>query len=514
MTDNPDLTKGPDPTKGTASTGAGPTEGTGSAILPDPTATTATTVKAPAMKPDEFLGRVEGFSLDSQPRTVWNALISYSNRVRSGDPGALPSVLGILVLGFLFSRVSSRFLSLNNIGNLPGQSAYIAIIAMGLIFVLLLGEIDLSAGTAGGVCAGFAAQALFSGGLKHGVSGWLFWILIGFMVVALLTGVYLKAYTGAAVVLIGLLIVAFGLEKHVIGAMIFAVTIGAAIGILTGWLVAKVGIPSFVVTLALFLAWQGVLLFALNSQPVGIQNYPYWYGLANNNMSNAWSWVFSIVVVVGYVAYTFWRAQRARAKGLIAESIPLVLIRGGVVVVIGVGLTVFAVRDRNPNIGFPISGIPWAMSIPIVLMIVCTIALTKTPWGRHLFATGGNAEAARRAGIDVVHIKVTAFTVCSSLAALGGLFLSSSTGGAQLDLGSGNILLFAVAAAVIGGTSLFGGRGRPRDAIIGALVIGIIPNGIGLKPSLPAQWQTVITGAVLLVAAAVDALSRRSSSRR
>jgi D-xylose transport system permease protein len=147
-------------------------------------------------------------------------------------------------------------------------------------------------------------------------------------------------------------------------------------------------------------------------------------------------------------------------------------------------------------------------------MIACTIALSKTTWGRHLFATGGNAEAARRAGINVVHIKVTAFTICSSLGALGGIFLASATGGVQLDLGSGNILLFAVAAAVIGGTSLFGGRGKPRDAIIGALVIVIIPNGIGLRPSLPASYQNIITGAVLLIAAAVDALSRRRSASR
>lgn len=499
MTDEPDLTKKtnrPDATVGTKS------------------ATPAAATSTSGTDPDAFLGQGAPFALDSEPRSIGHAARSYLNRLRSGEPGALPSILGLLVLGFIFSRVSDRFLSLNNIGNLPGQSAYIAIIALGLIFVLLLGEIDLSAGTAGGVCAGFAAQALFSGGLKNGLSGPLFWILVIFMVFSLLMGIYLKAYTGAAVVLIGLIILAFGMEKHVLAAMAFAVTLGAAIGIVTGWLVAKVGIPSFVVTLALFLAWQGVLLFALNSQPVGIQNYPYWYGLANNNMSNAWSWVFTIVVVGGYLVYTLQRSFRAKAKGLIAESLALVLVRGGVLAAIGIVITILACRDRNPNVGFPISGIPWAMSIPIVLMIVATIALTKTPWGRHLFATGGNAEAARRAGIDVVHIKVTAFTVCSSLAALGGIFLSSSTGGAQLDLGSGNILLFAVAAAVIGGTSLFGGRGKPRDAIIGALVIAIIPNGIGLRPSLPAQWQTVITGAVLLIAAGVDALSRRSSSRR
>ena len=137
--------------------------------------------------------------------------------------------------------------------------------------------------------------------------------------------------------------------------------------------------------------------------------------------------------------------------------------------------------------------------------------MSKTTWGRHLYATGGNEEAARRAGIDVRHIKVTAFTINSGFAALGGIFLASNTGGAQLELGAGNILLFSVAAAVIGGTSLFGGRGKPRDALLGALVIVMIPNGIGLKPNLGVQHQEVITGAVLLVAASVDALSRRKA---
>jgi D-xylose transport system permease protein len=189
----------------------------------------------------------------------------------------------------------------------------------------------------------------------------------------------------------------------------------------------------------------------------------------------------------------------------------LVLIRAGTIAVVAIVVTIFANQNRNPNadLSFKIEGLPWAATIPVTLMIVATIALSKTSWGRHLFATGGNPEAARRAGIDVVQIRVTAFTICSALGALGGIFLASSTHAVSLDLGAGNILLFAVAAAVIGGTSLFGGRGKPRDAIIGALVIVIIPNGLGLRPSLPAQYQNVITGLVLLVAAAVDALSRR-----
>jgi D-xylose transport system permease protein len=449
------------------------------------------------------------FYLDVERRTIGNAFSSYFTRLRSGEPGALPSVLGLIVLAVIFSQVSNRFLSRNNIGNLPGQGAYIAIIALGLVFVLLLGEIDLSAGTTGGVCAGFAAQAIFSRGLHHGISGLLYWSILIAMLLLLVLGLYLKSISGPIVIAIGLIIVLTGLDKHIIFALIFAIALGTAVGILVGWLVAGVGIPSFIVTLALFLAFQGLLLFALNSQPIGVNNYNFWYGLAHDNMSPVWSWVFTIVVVVGYFAFTMLKSIRAQAKGLAADRIGLVALRAGTIAVVGLVITYFANQNRNTNDFKKIEGLPYSATVPIALMIVCTIALTKTTWGRHLFATGGNQEAARRAGIDVRHIKVTAFTVNSAFAALGGIFLASNTGGAQLDLGAGNILLFAVAAAVIGGTSLFGGRGKPRDAILGALVIVMIPNGIGLKPNLGVQHQEVITGAVLLIAAAVDALSRR-----
>lgn len=455
------------------------------------------------------------FSLDVDRRGIGDAVRGYFYKLRSGEPGALPSILGLIVLATIFSQVSDRFLSANNIGNLPGQGAYIAIIGLGLVFVLLLGEIDLSAGTAGGVCAGLAAQALSTHGLRHGIPGAsaLYWILIAFLVAMAALGFYLRSITGPALVLLGVLITLTGLDQNVIAAIVFALAVGAAIGIFNGWLVAVVGIPSFIVTLALFLAWQGLLLFALNSQPIGITGYPVWFALAHNNMSPLASWIFTVVVVGGYVVYTVTASLRAHRKGLAADKMELVVLRGGLIAIAALVITALANRNRNTNPYKVIEGLPWALTIPVALMIICTIAINKTTWGRHLFATGGSAEAARRAGINVTHIKVTAFTLCSAFGALGGVFLASTTGGAQLDLGSGNILLFAVAAAVIGGTSLFGGRGKPRDAVIGALVITIIPNGIGLKPSLPPSYNSIITGAVLLVAAAVDALSRRRSVR-
>jgi D-xylose transport system permease protein len=457
--------------------------------------------------------RPSSFSLDAEQRTIAVAMRNYWNRIRSGDPGALPAVLGLVVLAIIFSQVSNKFLTRYNIGNIPGQGGYIAIIGLGLVFVLLLGEIDLSAGTTGGMAAGFAGQGLFSHGLRHGVPGsnLLYGILLGSLIAACLGALYLRAWSGAAVIAVGIVIFGFGLDKHVIPALIGAISIGAAVGVLIGWLVAKIGVPSFVVTLALFLAWQGVLLFALNANPLPDQNYTFWFGLTHYNLSPAWSWVFTILLVGGYFAYTLVKAVLARRHGLNGDTLQLVILRGAVLAVIGLVVTYFANQDRNPNANVVSQGIPWSAVIPIVLMIICTIALNKTSWGRHLYATGGNTEAARRAGINVVHVKVSAFIICSSFGALGGIFLASNNGSISLDLGSGNILLFSVAAAVIGGTSLFGGRGKPRDAIIGALVITIIPNGLLLRPSLPAAYQNVFTGLVLLVAASVDALSRRRS---
>src|SRR3954471_1163050 len=321
-------------------------------------------------------GRPAGdFSLDVERRTIPGAVRGYFDRLRSGDPGALPSVLGLIVLAAIFSQVSGRFLSANNIGNLPGQGAYIAIIAMGLVFVLLLGEIDLSAGTTGGICAGFAAQAIFSNGLHHGVSGLLYWSLIVAMMLATILGFYLKSITGPIVIIVGLVISLTGLDKHVLLALIFAIAIGCAVGIFIGWLVAAVGIPSFIVTLALFLAFQGVLLFALKSQPIGVNNYNLWYGLAHDNMTPGWSWVFPIVVVVGYFVFTAVKSLRAQAAGLAADTMQLVLARAAVLAGAAIAITYSANQSRNTSPFVKIQGLPYAATVPIALMIVATLAL-------------------------------------------------------------------------------------------------------------------------------------------
>jgi D-xylose transport system permease protein len=333
------------------------------------------------------------------------------------------------------------------------------------------------------------------------------------MLVCIGLAVWLKAWSAAVVIAIGFALIITNQTGHLFLGLITAVCIGTAIGVFNGYMVAVVGIPSFVVTLALFLAWQGVLQFVVSGVPINTSNYKLWFDMAYGNLSVTWSWVFTLLLVLGYVGYSFYAAITAKREGLAHDAISLVAVRGAVITVAGVAICYLACLNRGLIATAPKQGIPVPAAIALTLMVICTIALSKTTWGRHLYATGGNAEAARRAGIDVVHMKVTAFALCTAFGAMGGVMLASSQSSASLDLGSGNVLLFSVAAAVIGGTSLFGGRGKPRDAILGALVITIIPNGLGLKPSLGPQLQSVITGVVLLVAAAIDAISRRRATR-
>ena len=454
------------------------------------------------------------FRVDTMPRGIIAALKDYVSRLRGGDPGGLPAVLGLLVLGVIFATTTTDFLTKLNIANLASQASYISLISLGLVFVLLIGEIDLSAGTTGGLCAAFAAQTLQSKSLHTAIGSGVYLALIIAFIGAIALGVWSGMRTAPAFALVGLILLFSGqTHTHQPLAFLFAVCIGVSIGIFSGTLVARLGIPSFIVTLALFLSWEGVQLYVLNNQSISTVNYSGWYGLTHYNMAEWAGWTFFVVLAGGYLVVTLIRSRLRARAGLSFDTIALVLIRAGAVIVLGGLVTWFLSQNRSTNTNAKIEGVPWAASVPILFMVLWTLVLSKSTWGRHLYAIGGNAEAARRAGIPVERVKMSAFAISSGMAALGGLFLADFSGGATTGLGQGDILLFAVAATVIGGTSLFGGRGKPRDALIGGLVIAMIPNAIHLH-GFPEQANEVITGGVLLVAASVDAISRRRSRTR
>lgn len=398
-----------------------------------------------------------------QAVTLADSARDYVNRLRGGDMGSLPAILGLVVLFGVFTGLHDKFLTTYNMANLVIQAGAIIVLAMGIVFVLLLGEIDLSAGVAGGASATIVALMM----LDH---DWP-WFL------ALLAGI----------------------------------VTGAVIGFVIGILVATLGIPSFVVTLAFFLGLQAIPLKLIGSggslpidgvlRDITIKNVPVTAG-----------WIGAVLIVLAFAALTLWRYRSRSARGLVHQPLPLVIIQIVVLAAIVLGVTALLSANRapNPNL-FNISGIPWVLPIVIALLLFWTFMLTRTRFGRHLYAVGGNAEAARRAGINVTRVKVSAFVICTAMAAVAGVLSASYTGKVSPGSGGGNTLLYAVAAAVIGGTSLFGGRGRAIDAVIGGLVIATIPNGLGLL-NQAAYINYVVTGGVLLLAASVDALSRRRRS--
>ena len=407
---------------------------------------------------------------------------TYRQRVRSGDMGSLPAVAGLIVLVIVFWVLHSNFGSLGNFSDLLKQSSPTIFIAMGLVFVLLLGEIDLAAGTAAGVCATLMAR------LSVGYN-WPW-----------------PAAIGAALVC------------------------GVVIGLGTGWLCAKVRIPSFVVTLALFLAFQGVTLFFVLNGAGAHGNISitdnFITSLYNGQMAPWLGWVLALVAIVGYALVKLQQVQSRSRAGLIAEPIALVAIKvAGLAVVM-----VIAVWLLNKNRGGTggtqlinqggklvlvkppaLQGVPWVVLLIGFFFVVWTFVLGRTRYGRHVYAVGGNTEAARRAGIRTDRIRISVFVISSFMAAIGGVLIASNTHSVDANTGGGNTLLLAVGAAVIGGTSLFGGRGRPADAIIGGLVVAVIANGMAdlVQGNNRDSIQYIVTGAVLLLAAAVDALSRR-----
>ncbi|WBB66455.1 ABC transporter permease [Micromonospora sp. WMMD812] len=406
----------------------------------------------------------EGPAAVTPAPTVGSHVRNYWSRVRGGDIGALPAVLGLLVLCTVFSIARPSFLTAGNFANLFTQGAAVTLIAMGLVFVLLLGEIDLSAGYASGVCAAVLANVVT-------VLGYPWYV-----------------------------------------AVLAAIVTGVVIGTALGFLVAKVGIPSFVVTLAGFLAFQGIALMLMKEgSNISIRDETL-VAIANRNLPPLLGWVLVLVAVAGYAAVQLLRHRNRAARGLITDPIAVVFARiGGLALVLGVAVFILNLeRSRNVLIT-SLKGVPIVVPIIALLLVVWTFVLQRTSYGRHIYAVGGNKEAARRAGIDVDRIRISVFVICSSMAAVGGIVAASRANSVDPNTGGSSVLLYAVGAAVIGGTSLFGGKGRVLDAVLGGAVIAVIDNGMGLM-GYSSGVKYVLTGAVLLLAASVDAFSRRRST--
>jgi D-xylose transport system permease protein len=400
----------------------------------------------------------------SESRNLAQVVSGYVGRIRGGEMGALPAILGLLVLCTFFGIKRDVFFSAGNFANLFTQGAQVTVIAMGLVFVLLLGEIDLSAGFASGLAGSVMCVML----TKHHVPWYL--------------------------------------------SVLAAIATGVLVGVMLGFLVAKVRIPSFVVTLAAFLAFQGIVLILLGGGNAISVFDPTILAIDNNNMPPWLGWAILIVGAAAYAVIQLLRIRNRAARGLGTDPLSLVALRV-ILLVAGGGIAVYVLnqeRSHNP-LRNSLKGVPIVVAVILVLLLVGTFVLSRTTYGRHIYAVGGSAEAARRAGINVDRIRISAFVICSSVAAIGGIVAVSRANSVDSNTGGSNILLYAVAAAVIGGTSLFGGKGRVLDAILGGAVIAVIDNGMGLL-GLSSGAKFGFTGLVLLLAAGVDALSRRRAA--
>ena len=382
----------------------------------------------------------------------------YVQRVRGGDMGMLPALAGLVVLTILFSSLSSVFLTKTNLANLMTQTAALMMLSVALTFVIVIAEIDLSAGVTGGV-------------------GMAVWILL--------------------------------VNTHHwnwILALVVAILCGAALGLAIGVFVAKVGIPSFVITLGLFLGLQGLMLVLLGNAGAYRVQTPAVTAIMNKPMAVWLGWLLLALVVAMSLATGLYDRRRRLAAGVAVRPIALLWIRVGLWIVLG-GLAVWLLSQNRSSGIFPIEGVPIVVPIALGIVWVGQSILDRTRFGLHVFAVGGNPEAARRAGIDVARVKIACFLTCSTLSVVSGLFTVSQVGVVQAATGR-DIVLSGVGAAVVGGVSLFGGRGRLAQAAVGALLISMITNGLGLL-GLSAGITFMVTGGVLILAATIDAVSRR-----
>ena len=416
--------------------------------------------------PEEIAVRT-GAPAELMANSIGEYLRIWLKQIRSGESGALPVIIGLVVIVIFFQVKSSQFLSAGNLVNLMTQAAFIITLGMAEVFVLLLGEIDLAAG-----------------------------------------------YTAACGAVITLYLVAKNYPWWV--AVLACLAATGLYGALQGFLVTRLRLPSFVVSLAGYLFLSGALLFLIDSTGAigngGVIRL-------NNNVLNdieagaltaAASWIVMIALVALAGVMMYLRDHRRRANGLVAPPLSITLLKVGAIAVAGVVVVLVGNSNRG-TLFLAVRGLPWVVLVVLGILVVYTTLLGRTRFGRYIYAIGGNAEAARRAGVNTNRIKVAAFALCGLTAGITGIIYSSYLGSISSGVNGGANVLNAVAAAVIGGTSLFGGRGKMLDAVLGGLVVGVIANGLQLL-GLTAPAQLMWTALVLVGAVTVDALTRRGRS--
>lgn len=380
-------------------------------------------------------------------------------RIRGGETGVLPVVGGLLLVSVLFQSLNDRFLTAGNLVNLLVQAAVFSLLAMGEVFVLLLGEIDLSMGFVAGLGGVVMAE------LVRPTVGWPWW-----------------------------------------AAIAVALTVCALIGLLQGTLITRIGLPSFVVTLAGLLFWQGVMLKILGSGGSILIENSIINDIASGNLTRFAGWVVILVIVGIFAARTWRRDARRRDAGLVAPPPTLTLAK--ILAVLAGAVAIVLLGNADRGILTPVYGVPWVVLVVFGVLAVWTFVVGRTRFGRYVYAIGGNAEAARRAGVNLARIRTIAFVLASFTAGIAGVVYASRLRSISTALDGGTLVLYAVAAAVIGGTSLFGGRGKPLHGVLGGIVIAAIDNGMGLL-GFSAASKYMVTALVLLVAVTIDAVARR-----
>lgn len=392
-------------------------------------------------------------------------------KVKGGDSGLLPVLVGFVIIIIIFQTQNSNFLSAPNLVNLINQAALFIVFGMAEIFILLLGEIDLSIGFNAGVGAAITAELAAP---PHNAN----WF------VAILAGVAVCSFFGG----------------------------------LQGLLITRINLPAFIVTLAGYLGLQGVSLYLFNrdkhavggtiSVTNGVIN-----GIINSSLSPAAGWIVMIAAVAVFAVVTVVAHQRRVSRGLAAPPFALVLLKIGALAIGGVVLVLICNRNRSLSLITQLKGVPYVVLVVLAIMVAYTFLLDKTKFGRYVYAIGGNPEAARRAGVKVNTIRLLCFVLAGFTAGIAGVISDSFLGSAESNFAGGTYVLYAVAAGVIGGTSLFGGRGRMVHALIGGLLIAAIANGMFLL-GLSSAAQEIVNALVLLAAVTIDALARRRATAR